>query len=229
MARIIIDLETAPIVDVDTYLVEPVSAPAHYKDETKIAAYIAEEQKKRRDRASLDPDLCRIVCLGWMREDIDREPVVLPCATELAERQALQRLWADVGGASIITFNGFRFDLPVLMRRSLFLDLAPGAWTTLSVDKYRSPHVDLWQRLSFNGAISAHSLPFYAQRFGFWGDHDVTGAEVGALVAEGQWVAIADHCRQDVWWTAQLAKKLGVWRGATSRPAIVSPSEPVLI
>jgi len=213
---LILDLETAPIDDVTTYL-EPVAAPSNYKDQEKIASYIKEKTQERAESAGLDPDLCRIVCLGYMREDLHREPFVHICRDEHEERRALTELWNHiVEGVDIISFNGFRFDLPVIMRRSLYLNIP---YRVLNMDRYRSNHIDLWQKLSFNGQIAAHSLSFYAQRFGFGGDLDITGADVARLIREGNYEAVAAHCRQDVWWTARLAQRLGYWDGVVDPQA----------
>lgn len=207
---IVLDIETAPIADVQTYL-EPVSAPSNYKDPEKIKAFIEEKTIEKANNAGLDADLGQIVCIGWLREDIDKAPRLMVCRDEHEERQALTALWGDIlSGGDLITFNGFRFDLPFIMRRSLYLRVP---YRALSIDRYRSNHIDLFQKLTFNGQIDGHSLSFYAQRFGLTGDLDVKGSEIAALARAGQWDAIKAHCEQDVWWTADIAKRLGYWDG----------------
>jgi hypothetical protein len=243
MSAIILDLETCPIDDAATYvppppeiplpdlsaitaaknLVDPVkiladlekrraSALADY--EAAVSARGAKYTKQIADSA-LDPDLCRIVCLGYLTHE-SVEPVMRVCKDEHDERQALAGLWQQINATTpdVITFNGFRFDLPVIMRRSLYLGMP---WRVLSVDRYRSQHIDLWQRLTFNGQITGHSLSFYAQRFGLGGDLDVHGSEIPAMVKAMDWAGIAAHCRQDVLWTAGIAKKLGVWDGVAEQ------------
>jgi DNA polymerase elongation subunit (family B) len=210
MNAIILDLETCPIDDVLTYL-PPVSAPSNYKDVEKIAEYIVEKTLEAADRAALKPDLCRIVCLGYLVSGT-KEPVMHVCKDEHAEKVALTKLAQHINthGCDVITFNGHRFDLPVIMRRALYLGVSMKA---LSVDRYRSTHIDLFQKLTFNGQIDGFSLSFYAQRFGLGGDLEVSGKEIPAMVKAMEWDAIARHCRQDILWTAGIAKKLGVWDG----------------
>src|SRR4029078_6356970 len=65
--RIVFDIETAPSPDAAEFI-EPVEAPANYKDPIKIQEYIAAKQAENLDRAGLDVDLCRIVAIGWHRE-----------------------------------------------------------------------------------------------------------------------------------------------------------------
>ena len=57
--------------------VEPVSAPGNYKDEAKIAAYVHDKTIEKMSKAALDPALCRIVALGWQREEKDMPTVMV--------------------------------------------------------------------------------------------------------------------------------------------------------
>lgn len=213
-AAIILDLETVAIDGVEAYLEAP-TAPANYKDEAKIAAYLEDARAKAAAQASLDPDLARIVALGWMQEGRDSAPQVLVCLDEDDERRALEALWHAVlvhqAPRRLVTFNGLGFDLPVLMRRSLYLDV-PHPF--LNLDRYRTPHTDLMQWLSFNGAIKAHGLQFYKRRFGLDVPEDTTtGAQIAALVAANQWDAVRTHCAADVLTTYALAERMGVIEG----------------
>lgn len=205
---LICDIETVAIADAAQYL-EPVEAPANYKDHAKIAAYEVEAAAKQLDRCALDPDLCRIVALGWMLEDEDR-PVTVIAKDESQERFALMQFWRSVVDRQFVTFHGFAFDLPVLMRRSLYLGIEH---PVLNLDKYRSPHLDLYQRLTFNGVLPAHSLRFYCARFGILVDDLATGKDIAALVTTGDWNGVQGHCHADVLATRALAKRLGYLRG----------------
>jgi hypothetical protein len=180
----------------------------------KIEADIAQRSAEIFDRCGLDPDLGRIVCGGYMLEGTDIEPVVSLCRTEQEEAVWLRDVWARVvltTGAHrrLVSFNGLTFDLPFLMRRSLYLGVV---YPLLNLDRYRTPHLDLMQRLSFNGAIKAHSLAFYAKRFSLPLEPDeITGADVPALVRDGSdeaWAKIARHCASDVLTTYLLASRL---------------------
>lgn len=210
MAYIILDVETIPHPDAHQWC-EPVKAARNLKDPEKIAADIAEKTAKQADEFGLDPDTNRIVALGFHVVN-RREPEVYLMRDEFEERQHLiqfRDLYSSFADVRLVTFNGFRFDLPVLMRRAMYLDVS---FPILNIDRYRSEHIDLWQRLSYNGAISAHSLKFYAKRFGFTTLDKVDGSQIAQLVKEERWQEIHDHCLSDIGLTHALANRLGLLR-----------------
>lgn len=210
---LVLDIETCAIAGVESYI-EPSSAPANYKDPVKIAEYVKEATSKAVSKAALEIDLGRICAIGWMLEGRDVEPHVMVCPDEASERNALIELWREIllptdAQRKIVSFNGLRFDLPYIMRRGQYLDLR---MPFLSVDKYRSPHLDLLAKLSFGMKEHEHSLMFYAKRFGLSipeGAAEVDGSMIQGLVNEGSWEAIRAHCASDVLLTHQLASRLG--------------------
>ncbi len=211
--RLVLDLETCAIAGVADYL-EPQSAPSNYKDPVKIADYIANAEREAVERAALKIDLGRICAIGWMLEGRDIEPVVRICRDETEERGALIDLYKEIllpttAQRPLVSFNGLRFDLPYIMRRCQYLDLKQ---PFLSVDKYRTPHIDLMAQLSFNQTEHQHSLMFYAKRFGLpipEGAAEVDGSMIQGLVNEGAWEAVRAHCASDVLLTYGLAARLG--------------------
>lgn len=209
---IILDIETVAVDDAAA-LAEPVTAPANYKDAAKIAAYVAERQAEHVSRAALYPWTARVVAVGVI--DGDQAEHVLTAADEAAEAELLRQVWAlaldhrEGLTASIIGFNHLSYDLPVLLARSTLLGVRPPA---MSLDKYRSPHVDLMQRLTWNGAIQARSLKWFARRFGLRVDDTISGGDIAALYAAGDWAGITSHVRSDIRLTRALAERLGHWR-----------------
>lgn len=207
---VVLDLETVAIDDVADY-VEPAEPAANLKDPQKIADDIAKKERAQIEKAALYPWTARIVALGaWVvGADTPRVRVTLH---EASEAEALAALWDTVVSRSgavspLVTFNGLGFDLPVLMARSRLLGVqAP----VLNTDRYRSPHPDLMQILTFRGAVPSRSLKWFARRFGVLVDDETSGADVAALVAAGDVQAVADHCESDVRLTHALAVRLGV-------------------
>jgi predicted PolB exonuclease-like 3'-5' exonuclease len=208
---IILDMETVAIPNAADY-VEPVSAPANYKDPEKIAAYIAEAQQAQTAKAALYPYTARIVALGWCDETDDVEHVEL-VNNEATEARVLGEWWPRVWDRSrnvmarIVTFNGRRFDLPLLMVRSRLLGVP---CPDLNLDRYRSPHPDLFDVLTYNGVLDARSLRWFARRFGLDTSDAFSGAEVAQLIESGNWDAIRAHCASDVRLTRQIAERIGV-------------------
>lgn len=235
--RYVIDLETTPLVDAESYLdpvvpiAEPdlslVTAAKNLTDPVKVAADIEKRKQaameayydqvqqqalKRREtleRCALDVDLCRIVAIGYMREDADTPTVMVPRTAD-EEAACLGLFWKELDNRVTVGYNQVGFDLPILLRRSLYLGVTAPA---LNLDKYRTPHIDLQQRLSFNGTKPYRSLSWYCRRLGLDVPCDETsGKDIGQLVSEGQWEAVAAHCRADVLKTRALAERLGVLR-----------------
>lgn len=206
MRYLITDLETLPDESVRP-LLDPVKAPSNYKKPEAIAAAIAEKETERNEKLALHPDYCRIAVLGYHVVG-GGDPVAEVCFDAADEISALKRFWqAYEGPTRLVTFFGLKFDLPILMRRSLYLGVP---YPTLNLDKFRTPHIDICQKLSFNGAIETHSLNFYCRRLGILIDDPVSGADVGRLWAEGNHAAVIDHCLADLGKTHALANKLGL-------------------
>jgi uncharacterized protein YprB with RNaseH-like and TPR domain len=207
--RYVIDIETTGLPEAAEYATEPISAPSNWKDPDKIAAYVAEKQAEQVAKAGLDLDLCRVVAVGLQRDGA-KGVQVMTAGDEAEERGLLTALWSQllkVQHPVLIGFNHVAFDLPVLMRRSLYLDVA---YPRLSLDKYRTPHIDIMQHLTWNGLVRARSLKFYARRFGISIDDPVSGADIGALVEAGDWDKVISHVTSDVELTAALARRIGV-------------------
>ena len=107
----------------------------------------------------------------------------------------------------------------MLLRRSLYLGVrAP----LFSLNKYRPGSiVDLMQRLAYQGTLPYRSLAFYCTRFGIVVPDAVTGADIGALVAAGEWSQVHDHVRADVTKTTALAQRvIDQCRGDRARPHV---------
>lgn len=213
--HLIIDCETVAIDKVQDYL-EPVFAPDNYKSAEAIERYVTDARKKAIERAALDIDLARIVCIGWEYHEpqIGISSGCYIFRDEVQERTGLgefwQRFWpVYVPGSTVaVTFNGLGYDLPLLLRRSLYLGVtAP----KLQLDRYRHPDVvDLMQLLCLDGRLRMHSLSFYANRFGLPYPQEIDGSHIAAAVAAGEWEAVKEKCQFDVATTKALAVRMGV-------------------
>jgi len=206
---IVFDVESVAIANASDYL-EPATAPSNYVKPEAIASYIEKANTEQLAKAALDVDLARIVAVGWSTPEIPS--MVLTASNEVTERLALESFWRFVTTQprpTLIGFNCLTLDLPLLLRRSLYLGVKT---PTLQMGKYRHDGiVDLMLSLSFDGALRYRGLGFYAKRFGLDVAADPhTGADIGRLVAEGDFDAVAAHCRCDVDTTVALARRIGV-------------------
>lgn len=205
---LVFDVETYPIDGVTDFL-EPVSAPSNYVKPEAIANYVQKETANQVGRCALDPDLCRVVALGLYIDDTNF--TVRLARDECDEVGALEAFWEALGPypyPRLIGFNVLGFDLPVIIRRSQYLNVQT---RPIQMGRYKHPDVDdLMKLLDFDGAIKTHSLKFYAKRFGVLTPDAVDGKDIGGLVAAGEWEKVADHCKADLFTTAALARRLGV-------------------
>ena len=218
----VFDIETASLAEAETYLPPP-KPRANLKDPVKIEADLLEKTAASLERAALDPDLCRIVAAGW---DCDGQAESAVCEDAAQERELLERFWTQSRGATLVGFNCLGFDLPVLLRRSLYLGVKAPCF---SLNKYRPGSiVDLMQVLAYQGTLTYRSLGFYCTRFGVEVQDAVTGADIGTLVAAGEWSAMHDHVRADVAKTTALARRIGVLAGA-DRAETTGPCDGLIV
>jgi DNA polymerase elongation subunit (family B) len=220
MRYLILDLETLPISNAaDFVTLDDISAPSNYKDPDKIAAYVAKERDSRIAAAALDLDLAQICAIGM----VDHEGVSVVWTPERTSEKGMLEILAGQlrkdEFLKLVTFNGFKYDLPLLQRRARYLGVD---FPRINLDRYRSPHVDLYEELTLRGAVKAHGLRWYMRRHG-WTDLLEAdplkdgGSEVAQAAKDGRWEDIAAHARVD----AQATYRLAVWLG-------VIPQEQVL-
>ena len=203
---VVIDVATAPIADAASYIEGTAKAPANWKDEVKILEYIREKEGERIALAATDVDLARITGIGLGGTEVE-EPGSWLCRTEDDERAILGMVARLVRKANLVTFGGFNFDLPLLMRRARYLGVA---FPLLNLDRYRSPHVDLCELLSDRNPQRKRPLGFYVKRLG-WTDlvKPLSGQEEARVHETGQWDLLAESLAHDV----QATQRLAEWAG----------------
>jgi len=211
---LILDVATAPLSDAADYVsTEDLKAPTNYKDPEKIAQYLAQTKQDRLEKAALDLDLCRISGVGFMRVDtfdtVVQPEVGVTLARDVDEAELLRQLAPMVANSILVGFNSRVFDWRVLQRRAVYLGVK---FPKISVDRYRTLCIDLFDKLSDNGAGTAHSLQFYVRRFG-WTDlqKPLSGAEESRVFETGAWDELEQALWHDVVGTYRLARALQVW------------------
>ena len=214
---IIIDVESAPILDAEEFLEDPIP-PSNYSKPDTIAAWTAKAKAEQLDKCALDLDLARIVAIGVRHSESDA-PLIRICHNGDEEADALRELWSHIQPypyPRLVGWNLCGFDLPLLLRRSFYLNVpAPH----IALGRYRHPDVDdlmlIW---SYDGAVKMRSLDFVARRLGIKSQPDaVTGAEIPRAVAEGRWDVVRAHVTADVEKTARIAERMGLFACAAAR------------
>ena len=182
------------------FMPEP-EAPANYKDEFKIAAYVKDKLNEQIERAALDADYGRIVAIGWK---VKSDPIMSMIHTETSEADMLGEFWQMLyeQKGHCCGYNILGFDLPYMLRRSMELNV-PVPYKPVMA-KYRLlPTLDLmgvlynWQ--NFKG------LKFVAQRYGL--DNplpDLDGSQVATMEPE----TLRAYVENDVYLVYQLWQKM---------------------
>lgn len=217
MTPIILDLETAGLPNAADYL-EPVQAARNLRDAEKIKADIAQRTAERDSKIGLDPNVGRIVALGWWTQESGQE--IWVCSSEFEESEAIRAFWKAAKHRPIIGFNVKAFDLRFLIQRSRYLQI-PYPWVDLN--KYASKGViDLYLELTFFDSYSEgamkRSLKAFCKRFGIEVDDPIDGADIADLVLLGEWGKVESHCAADIERTRRLAERLGYVRPVVAQP-----------
>ncbi len=129
----------------------------------------------------------------------------LDCLEEDSEAAVLGRFWGaiEAQGAQrpprIVTWNGRRFDLPVLVQRALYQGVTPKAyWAGNYRDRYRGPHLDLMDYLADFGGTQNLSQNEAAVMLHLPGKLGVSGGDVRQLVATGDLETVRGYNLCDV-------------------------------
>lgn len=119
------------------------------------------------------------------------------------EGQLLRQFWQGfarhAGGVRLVTFNGRRFDLPVLVHRALAHGVTTSPWWSGDYrQRFRDSHLDLMDVLSDYGAATPLTQHEMAAMLGVPGKLGTDGGDVRALHAAGRLDEIAAYCTCDV-------------------------------
>jgi predicted PolB exonuclease-like 3'-5' exonuclease len=225
---LVVDLETIPAQSLPEECIpkfdENTVNVGYLKDPWKIKEKIQEARTKFEANIdkimSVSPDLCQVCCLGY-GDATDQQAV--SAMDDASEYDLVVEAWSLISSAyhekiPIVTFNGASFDIPVLLRRAMILDIsvAPGMIAHLLARFDNRHHYDLMQMLGFrnpfSGKLEAHGLNYYLKRFGLGAKTDgMDGSMVYPAWKENRHSDIMDYCKQDVGMTAALFERISPW------------------
>ena len=195
-----LDLETVP----DEALVAAVDGPSDRPYQDQLQRVVAERRARTGARSDFLPLPYHRPVAACLLEAVEDGGIIEVTDVEAwtdrrsDERAFLERLWSRLEGATVVTFHGRGFDLPVLELRSLRLGVPAPAWFASACREGAPGHLDLKERLGAPGPSGAAPLDLYAKLCGLPGKEDVAGADVGALYAAGALDRIAAYCMTDV-------------------------------
>lgn len=178
------DIETEVNAVALEYVPEP-KAPANYKDEEKIAAYIAEKKAEITSTAALDADYGKIVAIS-MQVGTNVKPKAYLVGDEdmQTETDLINHFWSVYKACYgwSCGYNIIGFDLPYLLRRSFDLGIKVPVFPVLA--KFRTePTIDLMGILYNWG--QAKGLKWVCKRYGIKNDlPDLDGSQVATMDRE---------------------------------------------
>jgi hypothetical protein len=190
-----------------------------------------------RDASGDFPSLSRwrIVSVGILTYDGGFESPMAPVtklAPLCAEGIAIRRVFELADSRTIVTYNGRRFDVPLLCLRALALGVPLPSWYQRSGARYRyrhEAHLDLHDYLSEYGAGRLGTLDQVARLIGLPGKGDgVDGISVAKMAADGRWDEIHRYCLSDVAQTALIERRVGYLTGRLSLKEMGEDIEHVL-
>lgn len=155
--------------------------------------------------------------LGILGEDRD-EPEMLRDFGEFLERY----------GPDLVTWNGRRFDLPVLLFRALRHGVPLGRYYARGDYRYRftpEGHLDLCDFLAEHGAARSPSLDAAARLIGLPGQVGIEGRMVAPLIEAGRLAEVQRHCLCDVVQTGFLFLRAQLLRGILDVPGYQKAAE----
>lgn len=134
------------------------------------------------------------------------------------ERSVLSDLsrFLSANKPTLVTYNGRRFDLPVIVHRALLHGVQLPFYYQQRGARYRfseEGHLDLADCLTDYGACSMATLDDVAKLCGLPGKVGVDGSDVAALYRDGKLDEIAAYCLADVAQTALLLLRYRLVQG----------------
>lgn len=180
--RLVFDIETAANPENLALMPDP-KPPANLKDQAKIEAAIAEKKAEQIEMAALDPDYGKILSIGYaagpdmpisvtlVGESVcvewDPETGNEVSFREVTEADVLTEFWEAFArcGGNCVGYNILSFDLPYLLRRSMYLGVQVPYFPVLA--RYRNePVTDLMAILCNWDSYKAKSLKQMARLLG---------------------------------------------------------------
>jgi DNA polymerase elongation subunit (family B) len=204
---------------------------AAIEPDERICTMAAKRGQEPHAFCALFPPLARVVAIGMRNTDTGKgmaltgiggrvaelSPELRVSHRALADEKALLAHVAEViikQRACLLTFNGRRYDVPVLIHRMLIAGVSvPSGLMHAATQKpwEKQYHVDMMNELSFGGAVAPYPLEAYCAAYGLPNPKaDGDGGMVQDLVANGDLEHLIKYVMRDVDAVVDLWRK---WTG----------------
>ncbi len=189
------------------YCVLDIEVVPESREDEQITQYLITKKT-----GGLHPLFSKIILIGL--KEPDAEPLIYHGEDE---QKILSQGWEHLAELqkhfkkiTIITFNGYRFDVPFLLIRSAI----NGVEKTLNINTNRwamedSNHFDLMQFLSGYGEYPFVSLEISCRKLGVAvPESAISATEIASSYHKGDWGSIIEHSRRNLLLTEALYHKL---------------------
>lgn len=158
-------------------------------------------EKTKRLIMATNPFFGEIVCIGFYKTTLSGETGSI--ALTGTEKQILEKFWGIVGkfDGLFISFNGIDFDVPFILKRSMYHRIEPRNNNFLDLKRYsRFPHYDVKQVISDFDRFAGGTLELICEFLG------MPSPKAGGIRAEniekeykkGNIAGISQYCLLDV-------------------------------
>lgn len=216
MSYIALDLETIADPGLPPELMpgeDEVSAPSNYKDPAKIAEYVKEKRQSIIDKFALDPLRCQIIAVGMSVYEINgHEPTITDSkiftykggSYKTFLQETADYLGEGLRQRILVTFNGKKFDLPVLRVHYAMNQINFRGHFGILLRRFAPEHhLDLHEQLDL-GSLAKLTKRFGRSTYG-------SGSDVGIQHKKGEWAEIEKHLEEDVKQTINLHADFNVY------------------
>lgn len=164
-----------------------------------------------------------VVGLLWADDNLCTRKVGVLEGDERAMAYSLIR-FVEERRPTLVTFNGRRFDLPVLTARCMRHGLSfPSRWARDVNYRFTDAgHFDVADALTDYGAGRMSALDGWAKCIGMPGKLDCKGSDVATMVAEGRLADVQAYCMSDVVQTHAVRLRFELARGMAREAYLVA-------
>lgn len=207
-------------------LLAGVKAPGNYKDEAKIADYIATERAKIEAghgaefddwhlKTSFDGGLGQVCCIGVAIEDGPVATYYVGGNSSAHERNILEAFFCHLTDAHKVTdrpvfigHNSNGFDIPFLWKRCIVLGVKPPVWFPRDPKPWGDSTFDTMVAWNGPGARAGGSMDRICKILGIPGKGGMDGSQVWPFFQAGRIAEIADYCAADVERTRSMFERM---------------------
>lgn len=208
-----IDIETVPNKALVDFLPEPEYKYGNTKDPEKRA--VIEENAKIRqvERMALSPYFGKICSVAWCDRDLSGNYIVVDKVDDANEINIIKECFSlmtpkQYNDPTIVTFNGYRFDVPYIFVRAMLLKIEiPRALLTLKEYNKRYqhvPHCDVAMEACAWNTNEYVSLNTICACHGLEGKKSIDVTTFLDMVEEGKQGEIGTYNLQDVEQTMKI-------------------------